>query len=138
MSPYELFDHTADLGLRATGRDLESLLCAAAEGLFAILVEPAVNESRGERLELPRIEGTRPDWLLFDWLSELLFVFESRRLLLSGFEVRLDARGLRAASRARPIGERDRLLHEVKAITYHGLRVERTADGFEAEVIVDI
>ncbi len=33
---------------------------------------------------------------------------------------------------------RHELAHEVKAITYHGLRVERTADGWLAEVIVDI
>jgi len=30
------------------------------------------------------------------------------------------------------------LSHEVKAITYHGLRVEREGDGWLAEVIVDI
>jgi SHS2 domain-containing protein len=30
------------------------------------------------------------------------------------------------------------LSHEVKAITYHGLAVERTADGWRAEVVVDI
>jgi SHS2 domain-containing protein len=28
--------------------------------------------------------------------------------------------------------------HEVKAITYHGLKVEQTVDGWYAEVIVDI
>ena len=34
--------------------------------------------------------------------------------------------------------QRHELSHEVKAITYHGLRVEATADGWLAEVIVDI
>ena len=33
---------------------------------------------------------------------------------------------------------RHALAHEVKAITYHRLKVERTADGWLAEVIVDI
>jgi SHS2 domain-containing protein len=34
--------------------------------------------------------------------------------------------------------ERSDFAHEVKAITYHELEVRRTADGFEARVIVDI
>jgi SHS2 domain-containing protein len=139
MSPYELFDHTADLGLRVSASDLETLLRDAAAGLFATIVEPATPPGAdGERLEL-RVPGTRPDWLLFDWLNELLFTFETRRLVLGDFEVRVDPAGLSARALGRPLDPgRDRLLHEVKAITYHGLRVERTAVGWEAELIVDI
>jgi SHS2 domain-containing protein len=139
MSPYELFDHTADLGMRVSAPDLGTLFRDAAAGLLAMIVEPATPPGAGaERIEL-RVEGTRTDWLLFDWLDELLFLFETRRLVLGDFEVRLDGAGLSASARGRPLdAQADRLLHEVKAITYHGLRVERTAEGWVAELIVDI
>ena len=37
---YELFEHTADLGLRVEAQDLDALFRDAAEGLFSIIVEP--------------------------------------------------------------------------------------------------
>jgi len=134
---WELFEHTADLGLRVTAPDLETLFCDAARGLFGAIVE-RIPEQRGERIEL-RVAGRRHDWLLLDWLNELLFVFETRKLLLGDFEIALDVSGLRGSARGAKLDPaRDRLLHEVKAITYHGLRVDRTADGWVAELIVDI
>ena len=47
--------------------------------------------------------------------------------------------GLDAKALGEPLDfERHRLLHEVKAITYHRLTVEKTGAGWLAEVIVDI
>jgi SHS2 domain-containing protein len=135
---YEYFDHTADLGLRVLAPDPENLFRQAAEGLFSVIVEPVLPPACAEQLEF-RVEGERLDYLLVDWLTELLYVFESRKLLLGSFEVRIDDRGLKAKALAQPLDvERHRLLHEVKAVTYHGLRVEETQTGWLAELILDI
>lgn len=138
MSPYEFFEHTADLGLRVTAPDLDALFREAAEGLFAMIVERVPRGDPAERLEL-RIEGQRLDWLLFDWLNELLFLFESKRVVLSRFEVEVRGTGLSAVAHAHPFEAASQEgHHEVKAITYHGLRVEQSGGGWLAEVIVDI
>jgi SHS2 domain-containing protein len=135
---YELFDHTADVGLRVTAPDLPRLFCEAAEGLFSVIVEEIPRGVSSRRLDF-RLEAERAEFLLVDWLSELLYVFDTRRLLLDAFEVDLRGNGLTAAALARPLDEnRDRLLREVKAVTYHGLRLEPTASGWLAEVILDI
>ena len=75
-----------------------------------------------------------------DWLRELLFRFDSRHLLFSRFDVRVEEDGLEARIRGEPLDPaRHSLDHEVKAITYHGLRVEQEpGGGWLAEVIVDI
>lgn len=135
---YETFEHTADLGLRITAADLPTLFAEAGRGLTSIIVAnlDAVRPVREVRIELP---SAQLDELFFDWLNEILYAFESERLLLSEFEVRIDAAGLKATARGEPADEsQHRLEHEVKAITYHGLKVERTPDGYLAEVIVDI
>jgi len=135
---YEVFEHTADLGLRVRAPDLESLFRDAARALFSIIVEDLPDDDRDEVLPF-ELRADRLDWLLFDWLNELLYVFETRRLVLGRFRVRLDDFRLVAEARGRTMDpERHRMLHEVKAITYHGLRVERDRDGWLAEVIVDI
>ena len=135
---FETFEHTADLGLRIRATTLETLFEEAGRGLFSIMVTN-LEDIRCLQMRTYRIEGTAVDYLLFDWLNELLYTFESDRLLLAEFRVELDADGLRAVARGEPMDlDLHRMEHEVKAITYHGLRVEEDANEWIAEVIVDI
>jgi SHS2 domain-containing protein len=135
---YVFFEHTADLGLRVWAADLDTLFVEAARGLFAAVVEDLATV-RPERAVAVRIAGEELEYLLFDWLKTLLYHFDAEYLLLGRFEAHVGADGLKGTAWGEPL-DRDRhaLEHEVKAITYHGLRVEQTADGWLAEVIVDI
>lgn len=135
---YEFFEHTADLGLRVRAHDLNGLFRDAATGLFAMVVEE-LPRRRPTSSRAISVRGRRHDYLLFDWLNELLYVFDTERLLLGGFETEVSESGIVATASAWPWDERfDRPLHEVKAITYHALRVEPVEEGWLAEVIVDI
>ena len=135
---YEFFEHTADLGLRIRAADLNTLFGEAAEALFAAIVEDpsAVRTLQKEEVRLP---GDAREYLLFDWLRELLYLFDGRRLVFGRFEVKLSEAGLEGAAWGEPLDPaRHGLGHEVKAITYHGLKVEPADGGWLAEVIVDI
>ncbi len=77
--------------------------------------------------------------MLFDWLKSLLYYFDAQHLLFSRFEVKIGADGLEGRAWGEPMEpSRHEPNHEVKAITLHGLKVIQTADGWTAEVIVDI
>jgi SHS2 domain-containing protein len=135
---YETFDHTADLGLRIRAADLDTLFAEAGLALTSVLVE-GISDIRPLRSLEVRLPADDLDYLLFDWLKTLLYHFDVERLLLSRFEVTVTDEGLKATCHGEPMDPaRHEPAHEVKAITYHGLRVERTADGWLAEVIVDI
>ena len=135
---HETFEHTADLGLRIRAGGLEQLFAEAAEALFTAIVEDlaSVRATQQFQIELP---ADQREYLLFDWLNELLYRCETEHLLFGRFEVKLDEAGLHGIAWGEPL-DRDRhaLSHEVKAITYHALKVEQTADGWLAELIVDI
>jgi SHS2 domain-containing protein len=134
----ELFEHTADLGLRVTAPDLDTLFAEAATCLFSAVVEDlaAVRPQVEQAIE---IAGTDREYLLFDWLRELLYRFDAEHLVFGQFEVRVRDDGLSAKAWGEPLDPaRHVLSHEVKAITYHELKVEQTPDGWLAEVIVDI
>jgi SHS2 domain-containing protein len=135
---YEVFSHTADAGLRVTAANPNDLLADAGRGLCSLIVADVATVRPVEQRHF-RIEGTNLAYLLIDWLNELLFAFESQRLLLSQFEVSVDASGLTATAMGETVDERRHALaHEVKAVTYHGLLVEQRDGSWVAEVILDI
>jgi SHS2 domain-containing protein len=136
---YETFEHTADLGLRVRAADLNGLFADAGRGLFSLMVANLDAVKPVEEVSLA-VVGEDLDYLLFDWLNELLYLFETRRLVLAEFKVRVDALGVRATARGEPFDpSRHQPEHEVKAITYHELNVDQEQDGsWLAEVIVDI
>jgi SHS2 domain-containing protein len=135
---HETFEHTADLGLRVRAADLDTLFAEAGVALFSALVDDLATVAAKERQEI-RLQGDDRAFLLFDWLNELLFRFETKHWLFSRFEVRVTESGLEGSAWGEPLDRsRHELAHEVKAITYHGLRVEKEGAGWIAEVIVDI
>lgn len=136
---YETFEHTADLGLRVRASDLDQLFADAARGFFSMLVVN-LDEVRPVNARTYHITGDQPDYLLFDWLSELLYAFETEQLLFCEFDVRAGPSELNATCRGESMDiPRHDMDHEVKAITYHGLKLEQNNDGeWLAEVIVDI
>ena len=135
---YETFDHTADLGLRVRAGDLDTLFAEAGEALFSAIVEDLGAVEPRVAVSI-RTDGDDLAYRLFDWLKELLYRFEAEHMLFRRFEVKSEAHGLHATAWGEPLDAAlHQLSHEVKAITYHGLTVERTPDGWLAEVIVDI
>ncbi len=135
---FEFFDHTADLGLRVTAPDLNALFTDAAVGLFAMMTDD-ISTIR-PNLTVPfTVTGSDREYLLFDWLRGLLLYADENRVLFCRFAVTVTDTGLSATAEGEPLDPaRHQLAREVKAITYHGLKVEPTAAGWLAEVIVDI
>lgn len=135
---YELFEHTADLGLRATAPDLDALFAEMARCLSAAILEDPTTVRPATAVTV-EIAGADREFLLFDWLKELLYRFDAEHQVFGRFDVRVRPDGLSATAWGEPLDpERHLLNHEVKAITYHELSVTPTAGGWQAEVIVDI
>jgi SHS2 domain-containing protein len=135
---HETFEHTADLGLRIRAADLDTLFVEAAQALFETIVTDLASVQPVRKVEINLTDDERV-YLLFDWLNGLLYHFDAEHLLLGKFEAHVRDDGLTGIAWGEPLDRARHVLeHEVKAITYHGLRVERDGDGWLAEVIVDI
>lgn len=135
---YELFEHTADLGLRVRAADLNTLFAEAGACLYSAILED-IDSVRPEHAVAVEITGTDRELLLFDWLRDLLLKFDEDHLVFGRFEVQVRDDGLSGIAWGEPLDQaRHMLSHEVKAITYHGLRVEELEGEWLAEVIVDI
>ncbi len=134
---FEFIDHTADVGVVARGETLGRAFAGAARGMFEVLADlDGVEERESRAIEL---ESSDREVLLVDFLSELLFLFETEYLLFRRFEVEVSGGRLRVVA----YGEKaDRARHQIrtgiKAVTYNLLEVVEDEGGYRARVVFDI
>ncbi len=142
MAPqgYEYFEHTADVGAVVRGVTLPRLFENASKAMFDLICNRrAVRPRRTVRIA---VRGSSLEDLLVRWLSELLFRLETEDMLFTSFAVeRVDRTLLRARGTAR--GETiDRARHalgrEIKAVTYHQIRLVRGRSAWRVRIVFDI
>ncbi|MBS3817086.1 MAG: archease [Candidatus Thermoplasmatota archaeon] len=138
MIPFELIDHTADVGIKATGEDLEETFQEAARGMFSIISDLSKVERKNEyKFE---IEEDNLENLLVSYLSELIYLHEVKNALFSDFEVDIKSKNEGKTIKAKAVGEEiDLDKHDmdtaVKAVSYHELSID--PEG-EIKIILDI
>src|SRR5262245_8926034 len=138
MKPYESIDHTADLGLRVYGSDPRDLFRHAGEAFTDLVsdtkkIEPAMRkniEVRGDSLED----------LLIGFLKELLYLFDTEKLLFSKFTIKnLSDNLIQVEAHGEALDlEKHPFKTEIKAVTYHQFRIEEWKEGLRATIIFDV
>jgi SHS2 domain-containing protein len=138
------FDHTADVGLTAWADSLGELLAALAEGLTDVIcVRSRICPAAVRKLD---VEAQDPEALAVDFLSRILYVFAVEGFLLAEASVRVLAgggQGGRTAISAELAGEtydadRHEIRTEVKAVTYHQLKIAPEGGRWVGRVILDL
>ncbi len=139
MQPsFELFDHTADIGIRVRAADLAGLIQPAAAGLYTVIGD-LITTGNAAPWKVT-FEDAESAFLLRDFLGELLLVFETDRKVLSRVDdVEFAGNRLTVAAHLATVAEgRSEYHREVKAVTYHKLSIRPVEGGYEAVFIVDI
>ncbi len=138
MQSFRILEHTADIGFEAFGATRKEVFANAARALMHLMVDlEAIAPQETTSL---RAEASDMPSLLVNWLSEILYLFDAEGWLFRDFELEeLTDHSLAAMAR----GEKfDRTRHQVKmlvkAVTYHQLDLSETAQGWRAQVYVDI
>ncbi len=140
--PYRFLEDiaTGDAAFEAEGRTLEELFREAAVATFEVMVDTKGVEPRITREVEMKNEAV--DGLLFDWLSELVYLKDAEAVLFSKFNVNIkknDAYELKANASGENINQQKHdLRSDVKAVTYHMFEVKKTGENWTARVILDI
>jgi protein archease len=133
---------TADIAFEASGRDLPQLFTAAADATMNVMIDnlDAIESRETRQVEL---SNDNVEMLLFDFLQELIYFKDAKRLLLRAHETQIDQKGEAYFLKAKVAGERlDDTRHQqradVKAVTLHGFSVQKDDGGWRARVLLDI
>src|SRR5271157_1291144 len=135
---FEVLEHPADIGFRAFGGTLPDLFAHSALAMLSISSDLGAVQPKGE-YPLAVESGDRES-LLVDWLNEVLYWFDGKRVAFRDFRVtQLRETAIEAVGVGEP---RDAARHGarliVKAVTYHQLKIERRGGLWVAEVYLDI
>ncbi|MCX5997229.1 MAG: archease [Chloroflexi bacterium] len=135
---FDITNHTADIGITAYGKDLADLMSNAAYGMLTLIVEPeTVKSTVTGKIELEELDDVA---LLVEWLNALLYEMDVNRLLFKEFDIVVTGQTkLAAVCRGERLDlARHRLKREVKAATYHNLRIVNEKGIYIARIIFDI
>ncbi|ABB31846.1 protein of unknown function DUF101 [Geobacter metallireducens RCH3] len=133
---------TADTAFEATGATREEMFTAAADALTNVMVEDLATIQPRQELEII-LENADLDLLLFDFLQEIIYYKDARRLLLRPSSLTIadsDAiLKLHTVVRGEEIDlDRHPMVVDVKAVTLHRFAVELRDGTWRATVVLDI
>jgi SHS2 domain-containing protein len=129
---YRWVDHTGEAELAIDAATLDEVFADALAAYGALVGEGATGEPVDREVSL---EAADVATLLADWVGELVFLAETDDFIPERVTA-LELAGPRL--HARVAGRRGAPSHLVKAVTYHGLRVEQKDGGWHAELVLDV
>jgi len=141
MKEFEILEHTADIGIAAYGKTKREVFVNTARGMFEIIAGDTKNLKENFcdkiKLEADNLEG-----LLFAWLNELLYISETKLVILNKFEIKdLSNNKISAEVKGTKINRLEcKIIREIKAVTYHRLEIKKDEESgrWRAQVIFDI
>lgn len=136
-TPFEIIDHTADLSLVAYGSSLSNLFENAAVGMFSLLGDAPFLKDK--TIVQVAVEAEAVEVLLVRWLRELLYHHQRDGLLLRNFSIdRFDGLDLAGEAEGWSPPEDFNPLHDIKAVTYHDIKIEECENGWCTSLIFDV
>jgi SHS2 domain-containing protein len=135
---FEILEHPSDLGIEAHGNSMQEVFRNAAHGFMSVVAGTSKIESHQNRLIT--LQATDCENLMVRWLTEILYLYDAEKFLTADvkFETLTDT-----LLKANLLGEpydvsKHELKLDVKAITYHQLKIEDHEGDWIARVFVDI
>ncbi|WP_456467762.1 archease [Archaeoglobus sp.] len=135
---YRFINHTADIAFEVYGSSLAELLKNAALAFYDAFVDLSrIGESKEVEIE---VEGEDDEMVLYRWLNELLYLFDTQFFAAKEIKAEVRERGrIEAIGKLRGGNLTPEMVKvEPKAITMHKFGIERSLEGFKAFVVVDI
>ena len=130
----------ADIAYEAYGKNLDELFENAAMAIFELSADIKTIDAK-QKLEF-ELENEKMDNLLYDFLSEILFLKDSKYMVFKKVKIMIKegkTNKLNALLEGDTINpEKQHLENDIKAVTMHMFELKKDKDGYKARIVVDI
>ncbi|MFX0104062.1 MAG: archease [Candidatus Hodarchaeota archaeon] len=140
---YRFLDHTADVSVEIRGRNLEEAFEQTAYSLMET-ISPSLKLISPEIERIITIEAEDKEALLFDFLTEFLYLFDVDELIFNKIKIHQIKKDqekyhLEATVNGEKFDKRKHKLgSEVKAITYSFMKIEEKKNMVKINIVFDI
>lgn len=137
MKKWEVFSHDADIGIRGIGSSLSEAFEMAGMAITGVVTTP---DTVPCEISIPlQIEENDLDMLFFEWVNQIIYVMDTKKMLFSKFEVNLQGNTLEAQIYGQEVAKmQGDFAVEIKGATFTELKVANEGNGWVAQCIVDI
>jgi len=138
---FEFIEHTADLKFISYGNTLDECLKNSARAIFAAMLD--LNSISPNNKKKIAIRAESLESLVHDFLSELIFLFSVKKMAFGRFDVNVKKEDDNYILNAIAYGEKlnlkeHKIEKEVKAITYHDMKIEKKDSEWSIQVVCDV
>ncbi|PIN75166.1 hypothetical protein COV18_04415 [Candidatus Woesearchaeota archaeon CG10_big_fil_rev_8_21_14_0_10_37_12] len=139
--PYKFLEDEAiaDIAFEAEGKNLNDLFQSAAEATIVSMADPATIKNNITKIITKKANTIKE--LLFELIEEIIYLKDKDAIVFHSVtvEVNEEKKTCTATLTGDDINhETQALRNDVKAITMHYYTVEKTTDGWEAHIVLDI
>ncbi|MBI4377515.1 MAG: archease [Nitrospinae bacterium] len=135
---FEEFETTADIGIIAYGEDMKSLFSNAAEGLLSLIADGgSIDEPESFSIN---VTARDREGLLVKLLNEIIYIKDTNGFLGKRFTINyLNDNNLKGDIYGEIYNPgKHQILSDVKAATYHNLKIEKVGEVWQVRIIFDV
>ena len=139
MKPYKVIEDIAiaDIAIECVGKDLEELFINNALAIFHESAD--INNIKEDKTLTFELSSEKTEDLLYDFLSEIIFLKDTHCIIFKSIELSINNNTLKAKLKGEEINrEKHELRNDIKAITLHMFKIEKTNEGYKSLVVVDV
>ncbi len=133
-SCFEEIQHTADWAIRVFAPSPEALFECCAQGMYSLL-KVNLPMDAPTRIKKIQLNGVDMESLLVSFLSELLFFYETEKIVFTNMDLQIHNNQLEASLDGVIFAS---TLEEIKAVTYHQMKIKQNPQGLSVTVVFDV
>lgn len=136
----QFLKHTADVKFRVRGKTLNNCFENAALAMFKSMYDEKVNSKFNKKIS---VKGKDLESLMYNFLDELLFVFDTKDFILSKIKVSIKKIEKNTELELSAKLEGDNVKNYeigliVKAVTYNSMFIKKIKNEWVSEVVLDV
>lgn len=137
MKKFNFLEHTADIKFQAFGKTLEEVFENSALAMFNSMHDGKIKNKKSFKL---KVQGKDFESLLYNFLEELLFLFDSKNFFLSKVKkIKIDKEKKKLEAEVIGDNPENYEIHiDIKAITYNDMFIKKIKGTWVAQVVLDV
>lgn len=132
---FKFLEHTADIKFQAFGKTIEEVFENSAKAMFKSMTDDKIKKKIKKKINL---SGKNKESLLYNFLEELLFLFDSEGFFVSEIEKLEIKDGRLKAVISGDRAENYEINIDVKAVTYNEMFVRQEKGKWVSQVVLDV